>query len=160
MLLEKYLGKYYALLETQNKCTKNKKMVSQVGGLYFLHLPLILSTVIWPPQLYSGPTILAPQAPTASLHLYSCLDTGDFESRSFSLLEITGLFPNKFALYERKWKLTSLGNKLQICSLHKALCLRGLWLCSNQPVYKYHQHISKLSLWWALWPIPSLTLLS
>ena len=49
--MEKYLGKYCAFLETQNKCTKNKKMVSQVGGLSFLHLPLILSTVIiWPSQ--------------------------------------------------------------------------------------------------------------
>ena len=49
--MEKYLGKYCALLETQNNCTKNKKMGSQVGGLHFLHLPLILPAVtIWPPQ--------------------------------------------------------------------------------------------------------------
>ena len=99
--MEKYLGKYCALLETQNKCTKNRKMVTGWWALlppsasHSIHCNNLVTSLVmgaqpfWHPRLPQHLLILIFFSLTGSslLRVGSSLVAG---SRGYSSLQYTG----------------------------------------------------------------------
>lgn len=79
---EKYLGKYYTLLEIPNKCIKKKNMwTAPRTARMSLHLPLSLPVVVWPPSGHCAQAVWQSWTPTGPLGLYLFLDMKDLGSK-------------------------------------------------------------------------------